>query len=201
MKQQIIVIHGGETFNTYKEYLSSLKRLRIDFKRYQTERIGWKNTLGKKLGKRFEVISPDMPNKKNVKYLEWKIWFEKFIPYIKPNVILVGHSLGGLFLVKYLSENKFPKKISATILVAAPYDDRCSKYHSAGFILPKSLKKFQKQGGKVFIYQSKDDPFVPFSDFKKYQKNLKNSTCRVFTNKGHFNLESFPELVKDIKKL
>ncbi len=63
-----------------------------------------------------------MPNKTNAQFEEWKIWFEKFIPFLNDGVILVGHSLGGVFLAKYLSENKFPKKIGGVFLVSAVYE-------------------------------------------------------------------------------
>ena len=46
----------------------------------------------------------------NARYEEWKIWFERMIPFLNDNVILVGHSLGGIFFVKYLSENLLPIK-------------------------------------------------------------------------------------------
>ncbi len=195
MKQQIVVIHGGTSFKTYKKYLKFLKSYQLDFGRIQKRKKDWKENLSKKLGKKFEVIFPTMPNKRNVKYLEWKIWFEKFFPYFKSGIILIGHSLGGIFLAKYLSENKFPKKIKATFLVAAPY------YNVPNFNLRKDLRKLEKQGGKIFIYYSQNDPIVPFADFKKYQKNLKTAEKRIFKNRGHFNQENFPELVKDIKKI
>ena len=101
MPQQIIVIHGGHSFKNYKTYLSYLKNKQIDFERYKSNKVGWKKSLIKDLGRGYEVILPDMPNKANAKYLEWKIWFKKFIPHLKSKVILIGHSLGGIFLAKY----------------------------------------------------------------------------------------------------
>src|SRR3989344_3659970 len=105
MKTQIVVIHGGDTFDTYEQYLSFLKNYKIDFERFRENKKDWKATLAEKLGENYEVISHSMPNKRNAKYIEWKIWFEKFIPFLNPEVILVGHSLGGAFLAKYFSEN------------------------------------------------------------------------------------------------
>jgi hypothetical protein len=195
MKQQIILIHGGDSFKTYKDYLNFLKSSQFDLKSLKKKRKDWKDNLSQKLGKDFEIIYPVMPNKRNAKYLEWKIWFEKLIPYIKSEVILIGHSLGGIFLAKYLSENKFPKKIKAVFLIAAPY---CNV---PNFKLPKNLNKLEKQSEKIFIYYSKDDPLVPLADFKKYQKELKNATIRFFTNRGHFNQSQLPGLIRDIKNL
>ncbi len=194
MKIQIVIIHGGEAFKNYRNFISYLKKCSINFDRIKHPRSDWKKTLAEKLGKKFEVISPVMPNKFNSKYSEWKIWFERLIPYFEKEVILIGHSLGGLFLVKYLSENNFPKKVLATFIVAAPYG-------YVSFTKPKTFKKLEKQGGKIFLFHSKNDKVVPFSDFKQYAKNLKTATPRIFKNKGHFNQERFPELIKDIKKL
>jgi len=194
MKRQIVVIHGGDSFKTRSAYLSFLKNFRIDFKRYLSGGRAWKNSLGKVLGKNFEVILPMMPNGMDAKFIEWKIWFEKFIPHLRPGVVLIGHSLGGLFLAKYLSECRFPKKIRATLLVAAPLKD-------GDFTEPKSLKKLIAQGGELFLYHSKDDHVVPFADFEKYRDHLKTATTRIFSNRGHFNQPTLPELVKDIKNL
>ena len=199
MKKQVIIIHGGEAFDNYGAYLVFLRKYKLDLKRFKSGKKDWKSSLNKRLGKNFEVILLTMPNKLNAKYLEWKIIFKKFIPYFKPGVILIGHSLGGIFLARYLSENKIPKKVRATFLIAAPYNVK--KSGLADFILPKSLKKFEKQSGKIFLYQSQDDSIVPFKDFENYRKNLKNSVGRVFKNRGHFNQASLSELVRDLKSI
>ena len=199
MKKQIIFIHGGETFETYNDYLEYLKG--CEFDPYKERGEMWKDSLGEKLGSDFEVIAPQMPSQKNAKYLEWKLWFEKVIPYVKDSVVIVGHSLGGIFVAKYLSESDFPKKILATYLIAPPYDDKDSEYSLADFVPLDTLERFEKQGGKIFIYQSKDDTLVPFINAEKYAKDLPKVTLVVFENKGHFLQEEFPELVESIKNL
>jgi len=200
MKQQIIVIHGGTTFNTYKEYLSFLKNREVDLDNFIMG-TDWKGTLEKKLSKNFEILFPGMPNKTNARYKEWKIWFERIIPFLRNNVILVGHSLGGIFLAKYLSENKLPKKIKATIFVAAPFDAANSEESLGDFRLPGSLSKFSKQSEIIYLIQSKDDPVVPFVEFEKYKKALPQAKTMIFDSRGHFNQEAFPEIVNIIKTL
>ncbi len=199
MKKQVVVIHGGKTYRTYKEYISSLEKYKIDFEKIKNE--GWKDILEEKLGKGFEVIYPEMPNPSNAKYLEWKIWFEKIIPFLESKVVLVGHSLGGIFLVKYLSENKFPKKILAAFFIAAPYDDKDADYSLADFKLKKDISRLQAQAEKLFIWQSVDDDVVSFTDFEKYKKVLPEAIYRAFRNKGHFTQNNFPEIVQEIKKI
>jgi len=201
MKKQVFIIHGGDTFKTYEEYLSFLKDWEIDFEKYKENKKDWKINLQEELGDEFEVIAPKMPNKINAKYLEWKIWFEKFIPYITEGVILVGHSLGGSFLVKFLSENDMPKKIRGTFLVAPVYDEDSDDYSLADFKLPDNLSGFEKQGGQIFIYHSEDDPVVPFNNLGKFKEKLISAKTIIFKNKQHFGQEKLPEIVKDIKGL
>lgn len=199
MKKQVVVIHGGDTFETYEEYLSFLKSFEIEIG--DLKKKSWKSSLQEKLGEEYEVISPQMPNKQNAKYLEWKIWFEKVTPLLNNEVVLVGHSLGGIFLSKYLSENTLPKKILGTFLVAAPFDDKDSEYTLADFKIPEDLSLFEKQGGRITLYHSKEDPVVPFADLDKYSEKLKSARIVAFENKGHFGQPEFSEIVGDILEL
>jgi predicted alpha/beta hydrolase family esterase len=140
-----------------------------------------------------------MPNAQDARYLEWKIWFEKIIPILNKEVILIGHSLGGIFIVKYLSENKFSKKIKTTLLVGTPYNTP-TRHPLVDFVITNPLDNFIKQAGKIVMYHSKDDQIVPFSNLEYYRKEIPNADFRIFKNRGHFNTESFPELVKLIIK-
>jgi uncharacterized protein len=191
-----MVIHGGETFDTYEEYFEYLKNYTIDFSR-TTERR-WRDTLEEALGEGYEIIRPSMPSKYNAKYAEWKIWFEKYLPVLQEGAVCIGHSLGGIFLAKYLAENTLPKKLSALFLVAAPYDDTESGYSLADFTLPPSLAGIPTQASRVVLVHSEDDPVVPFADFLKYRVALPDADTMVFKDRGHFLGEQFPELVHEI---
>lgn len=198
MKKQVLVIHGGNAFETYDEYLSYLKNREVTL-----EELGykdWKKNLVEVLGGTYQVITPLMPNFKNARYIEWKIWFEKIVPLLSDEVVLIGHSLGGLFLAKYLSENEYPKKIKATFLVAAPFNTK-DKHPIVDFVLSDDLSKFAKQGGTISIYHSKDDKTVPYSSALDYKDALPNATLYTFENRDHFRQEEFPELVEEIKRL
>ena len=197
-EKQVVVIHGGDTFETYEEYLNFLRNYKIDIERYRSGKDDWKPWLRQRLGSDYEVIQPIMPNKTNAQFNEWKLWFEKFFPFLNEGVVLVGHSLGGVFLAKYLSENKFPKKIKAVFLVGAVYDKDDEGYPVVSFALPASLNL---QTDEIYLYHSKDDPVVPFSALEQYKKALPKAQTRVFNDRGHLNQEEFPELVEDILNL
>src|SRR3989344_4561990 len=106
-KIQVLLVHGGMTFKKERDYLHYLKTKKVTTKK----KISWTGDyLEKSLDKRFEIISPRMPLQDFAKYRDWKIFFERRLPLLKGKFILIGSSLGGVFLAKYLSENKLRKK-------------------------------------------------------------------------------------------
>ncbi|MDD5083689.1 MAG: alpha/beta hydrolase [Candidatus Moranbacteria bacterium] len=196
MQQQIWLIHGGEAFDTYEDYLENLKSTEVTLDFLLSR--GWKSTIQSSIGEGYRVIAPRMPSGGNAKYVEWKIWFEKLIPFMTTETVLVGHSLGGIFLAKYLSEEMMPVKVRATFLIAAPFDTEGMEESLGDFSLPEDMSRLPQQGGEVVLYQSKDDPVVPFAQVEKYRAKLPSAKARIFTDKQHFNQETFPELAEDI---
>ncbi len=194
MKKQILVIHGATAFDSYEEYIEYLCAGEPKLERMQ--RNGWKDGLSQALPGH-DVYLPDMPCKQNAKYTEWKIWFEKVLPLLDDGVVLVGHSMGSIFLARYLSENKSARKIGSVHLVAAP-SARTELESLGDFILPASLDGLKDQAEKIYLYFSTDDPVVPFVQSEDYTRLLSNAILRTFTDRGHFNGPSFPELVADI---
>jgi predicted alpha/beta hydrolase family esterase len=199
--RQVVFIHGGSDFKNYEDFLESLKTFPVDISELQVK-PRFRNTLAERLGTGFEVLVPNMPNKENAKYAEWKIWFERMFPFIREGVILIGHSLGGVFLARYLSENTLPHKIGAVILLAAPYEDKdFTPTPSLEFQVLGPLTEFSKQASQIFILHSEDDPVVPFAHAEKYLAELPEAKLQSFTDKGHFSLPEFPELIELIKSL
>jgi predicted alpha/beta hydrolase family esterase len=196
-KQTILVIHGGTAFDTYEEYWKYLES--IELTKEKINKIDWKDNLQKELPE-FEVLYPKMPNSRNSRYLEWKLWFEKTFHLLTDEVILIGHSLGGIFLAKYLSENSFPKKIKQLHLVAACYDTEVIKDSLVDFALTRTVENIQDKVEKIFLYQSKDDTSVAYQDALKYKRDLPNAALFMFEDRGHFTGVKIPELIENIKK-
>lgn len=196
--QQILLIHGGSCFDSHEDYLNDLKTSPVDLK-YFRSRKDWKDSIQNKLGEDFDVLQPKMPNKDNANYEEWKILFDKIVELLDDEVILVGHSLGGIFLAKYLSENTLSKKIKALFLIAAPFDNKNINESLGSFLLPEDLGRIEEQVKDIFLYYSKDDVVVPFLHGEEYKNKLPSSKFRVFEDRGHFKQEEFGELVGDIK--
>lgn len=198
-KTQIFMIHGGTTFKNEKDYLNYLKNKKVSIEKKDYWSAEY---LDKILGKKCDIIRPKMPLSEDAKYRDWKIVFEKYIPLMKNNIILIGVSLGGIFLAKYLSENKFPKKILSIYLVSPPFDDTCQEDDLVGgFKLKKDLSLIEKNSSRLTLLFCKNDPCVPVSHAKKYRNNLKRPKIIVYNHiEGHFSVSKLPEIVKMIKE-
>jgi len=197
-KIQVFMIHGGTTFKSREDYLDYLKTREVSVE----AKISWSDDFFKKnLGKDFEIIKPRMPLSENAKYEEWKIHFEKFFHQLRNDIILIGGSLGGIFLAKYLSETKFPKKILSTYLLCPPYDNSLpGEDLVGGFKLKSDLSLLEKNSKNLYLMFSKDDEVVPLAHAEKFRKKLKNANFTIYESKnGHFNISEFPEIVKMIK--
>lgn len=204
-KKQVLVIHGGDFFDTRKDFVESLKKLDLDKEEiFRLNATRWRDNLRSDLGRKFEVYLPKMPLGDDARYSEWKLWFEKMIPFLREGVILIGHSLGGIFLARYLSENGLPFKARAVFLVAAPYfkpKGKKGKNANAGFSLKGDFKKLEASTENLFLYHSVDDAVVPFSHAEELASRMPSARLVKFQGKGHFRLERFPELVSRIRQL
>jgi len=198
-KTQILFIHGGMTFKNKKDYLKFLKTREIS----ADKKIKWNGEyLDKKLGKDFQIIKPRMPLQDDSKYEEWKIHFERHFPYLRNNIILIGESLGAIFLAKYLSENKFPKKILSTYLIGTPFDNTLTGEDLVGgFKLKSDLSLMEKNCKNLNLLFSKNDDVIPVTHVKKYRNKLKNANIVIYDNiKGHFSIPEFPNIIRMIKR-
>lgn len=192
--KQIIIIHGGTTFANYDDYLKSLETSTIYPDRLSYKPM-WKELLQSNLGDDYQVLLPSMPNKSNARYSEWKLWFTRLTEVMSDDCILIGHSLGAIFLAKYLSENEFPRKIKATILVAAPYDDEKAE-DLTDFKLNKLSDLFKTQAGRVVFFFGNDDPIISKGEIEKYRKDLPKAEYTILSAPDHFVRQDFPELTK-----
>lgn len=197
---QVIYIHGGMTFNTKEEYLEWLKTREVTLE----NKSKWSDSyLAEALGQQFTYIKPRMPCGDDAKYAEWKLHFERLVPLMNPQVVLIGCSLGGIFLAKYLSEHKFPKNILATFLVAPPFDNSLpGEALAGGFELPHDLSLLQKNSQQLHMMFSRDDDVVPLDHAQKYKAELPHAQFHFYDRvQGHFTAAEFPEIVELIKKV
>lgn len=193
-KPQICIIHGGTAFESDEAYQQSLRELELNYNRLLYA-PSWKNWLAEQLPD-YDVLLPSMPNKINAKYDDWTLYFSKVVPFLRPDAVLIGHSLGGIFLAKYFTENPPAKPFAKLILIAAPYDNETGE--SLGDFKLESAKSLANIAREVHLMHSIDDQVVPVTECDKYAADLPAAIIHKFADKQHFNDTTLPELLTAI---
>jgi len=178
--QQVIHIHGGDTFLDEISFLAYLQQKSYNPFRGNKWRRDW--IKAKLPTPPYEVGLLDMPSPKQATYVARKIRFEKVFPYLNDEgTILIGESLGGAFLLKYLTESTFPRPIQQLHLVATVID-------KSGFVFDLlKISTLSDSIEKIFIYHSIDDPSVPYSHGERLSKFLPTAEFLTFSDRGHFS--------------
>ncbi len=141
-----------------------------------------------------------MPKAWRPDYNAWKETFEQF--NMDDDTILVGHSCGAGFLVRYLSENKI--KIEKIILVAPWLDlNHKEREHIGDFFDFNIDSNLSDITTEIIIFVSEDDDEEILDSVNFLKENLKECLVKKFKDKGHFTLEDmgtreFPDLLNCI---
>ena len=193
--KQIVYVHGGDSFQSHEGYLSNLQGINLDYERIKPH-SSWKDQIIAEITDA-DILTPTMPNSANAQYDEWKIWFEKIIPFFDDDVRLIGHSLGAMFLAKYLHANPLAEPVRQLHLVAGGYDAQTEGYGSFAI---DSAKGLGKSAIEIHLYHSKDDFVVPFEELAKFKADLPDAHIHEFENRNHFLDPEFPELIAILKR-
>src|ERR671910_2207232 len=145
----------------------------------------------------YDVRCPQMPEEDRPEYAAWRDRISQEIAALNGEVILVGHSLGGSILLKYLSEEEAAKPVAGLFLVAAPFwgaeDWEVDEYavrEDFASKLPPELP--------VFLYHGRDDEVVPFAHLALYADKLPRAIVRKLEGRGHQFGEDLSEVARDI---
>lgn len=163
-----------------------------------SHRIPW---LQKQLLMRdIQTITPEMFQPYSPNYIQRKKEFEK--NEITDESILVWHSCGWWFIIRWLSENK-QINVGKVMLIAPWLDPEDTKWNDFFEFTVDSDLVSRTQWVKIFS-SSNDDEDVKKS-ISILLTEITGVTVKEFENYGHFCLsdmetEKFPELLEEILK-
>lgn len=151
------------------------------------------------------VKSLIMPNPASPVYDQWVTAIEEQIHGLDENTYFIGHSLGTITLLKYLSHSLQPKKIGGLVLVA-PFDQKLPVHpeldtyidHQIDYEVLVNHIKYRH------VYASKDDTTVlpEFSEGVSYRLH---ATRHQLDGYGHFcecdGIKTFPAIETYIRQV
>lgn len=157
--------------------------------------------------KGYKVITPQFPTPPIVpaKISEWFDVLKKYEQDLNEDSLIIGHSLGGKFLLRVLE--KLGHKVKIASFTGTPIgippianNERDNAFTGNDF----DWETIRKKADHFIVFQSDNDPYVGLDNGKELAKNLGVELSFV-PNAGHFNKKAgytkFEELWRKIEPL
>lgn len=146
----------------------------------------------------YDAHTPEMINAFQPEYDIWKIEFERYLD--DESMVFVGHSAGGGFLVRWLSEN--PRNHADKLFLVAPWLDPDDTLGNDFFAFDID-GELAKRVARIHIFASTDDDEDITHSISTIQSKLADVVVHQYEDMGHFCLENmgtdaFPDLLSAI---
>jgi predicted alpha/beta hydrolase family esterase len=181
-KEKILFVHSGGAQGLHEGSSGLLQYLRMH------------------LGHWYDIVSPAMPHPERPMYGAWRDLLSSTLSPLHEELVLIGHSLGGSVLLKFLSEEPFESPVAGLFLIAAPYWGK-RKFQAEEYRLRDQFSDRLPSIRQVFIYHARHDEVVPFKHAEFYSAQLPGAVIREFEGSAHLFSSGLPELVEDIRDL
>ncbi|MBS3903066.1 MAG: alpha/beta hydrolase [Anaplasmataceae bacterium] len=184
MKRRVIIIHGCS---------SAPEEKLPETRTYDKHWIPWieKELLARNIA----VETPLMPSPWAPDFEEWRKKLNQFL--IDKDTVLVGHSCGAAFLVRWLGEEK--REISKLILVAPWKISEGGKKNFYDYPVDESIKS---RIDEITMFTADNEEKAGKESLMIFQQSLKGRVIEL-EGRGHYTFdemktEEFPELLEEI---
>lgn len=164
----------------------------------------WYPWFAKEIKKRgIEFIAPKLLEADDPEINAWMTELDKTNP--DKNTILVGHSRGGVAILRWLEKLPKGKKIKKVILISVnsgSSEKRNKTENNKGFFTKEGydFEKIKSHCSNFVVIHSKDDKWVPFEAGEKNAKGL-GAEFKVYENKGHFGIKESPQIPELLEEI
>jgi predicted alpha/beta hydrolase family esterase len=155
-------------------------------------------SLQRALGAGYVVCFPKMPNEEDPDLSAWASRIATELTASGAEVILVGHSLGALTLLKYLADHPLDRLVAGLYLLAAPSRDDAD-WNYAALELPRDIAARLSGIPRIFLYHSRDDEIVPFAHLTLHARRLPKAIIRITDGRGHQFGNDLADVAADIR--
>jgi predicted alpha/beta hydrolase family esterase len=160
-------------------------------------------SLKQSLGAEYEIHYPVIPDDGDAPYEQWKPHIEKALAETQEPILLMGHSVGGSVLIKYLSEAEVKQPISGVFLMSTPFWGgdgwRYDGYEELE--LPEGAADRLPKDTPIFLYHCSNDETAPFDHLALFAQVIPQATLRPLDDCDHQLNDDLSVVAKDVERL
>lgn len=163
------IIHGfnGDTTNTFGPYL--------------------KNELEKR---NYNVIMPNFPIRSDASYLGWSSILNEYNNLFDENTIIICHSIGNPFILKYLSDNKLKAKLYVSVagfckLFTVPNREDLNKAFIDFQVNDNNINYCKNNIQNIYSLYSDNDHVIPFDILEDFIHKLESTPVFISGVRTH----------------
>jgi predicted alpha/beta hydrolase family esterase len=158
------------------------------------------HSLETELGPQYAVRYPRMPNEAEPDYPAWKAALFTQFDALDEDAILVGHSVGGMFLIHAVAEQRPKRKWRAIVLIAPPFLGD-GGWPADGTDPVTNLTEDLRPDVPVLLYHGAADDEIPPEHMELYAKAIPHATTRVLADRDHQLNNDLSDVARDIRDL
>ena len=152
----------------------------------------------------YNVIMPEFPIRSEATYYTWSSILNNFISTFDNDTIIICHSIGNPFIIKYLSSNNLKAKLYISVagfcdLLTVPDRDDLNKAFVDFQVDSKNIEYCKNTIPYRYSLYSDNDHVIPIDILKNFVLQL-NSTGVFISGVGHMgnrnNIHNLPQITK-----
>ncbi len=159
----------------------------------------------------YHVYMPNFPIRSEASYEKWSNILDAYKEYFNSETIVIAHSIGNPFFIRYLATNKLACNLYVSVagfcdLFTVPDRQDLTDAFVDFAVTPEIIEYAKSHIQYRYSLYSNNDHVIPFSLLENFVKQLES--CPVFIkNVGHMgnrdNISRLPqieEIIKNLKK-
>lgn len=160
-------------------------------------------------GKGYTVIIPNFPIRSDASFKKWSLILDKYKEYFNLETIVVAHSIGNPFFIKYLCKNNLKANTYISVagfcdLFKVPDREDLNKAFIDFAVNNDEINYLKHSVKNKFSLYSDNDHVIPFEILENFVKKI-NSSPVFIKGVGHMgnrdNVKSLPQIEDIINNL
>lgn len=158
------------------------------------------DSLKRELGPDWPVRYPRMPDEDDPLYAKWKPAIGEELDGLPGGAVVVGHSVGGTFLINALAERTPRHELGMIALISAPFVGE-GGWPGDEFETPPDLGAKLPEGVLVHLFQGADDDITPPEHAELYACAIPDARVHRLPGRDHQLGNDLSEVAEVIREL